>query len=75
VAAVAAFLARPGVKSSEFKVLAALTAWLGVNASTHTVSLIQSVLIALPGIVYALARGFAKTEVRGGAAPAPPAGP
>ena len=58
------FLARPGVQSSEFKVLAAVTAWLGVNTSTHTVSFLQSLVIAAPGIVYAIARGLAKTETR-----------
>lgn len=58
------FFARPGVQSSEFKVLAAVTAWLGVNTSTHTVTLLQAVVIAAPGIVYALSRGLAKTENR-----------
>lgn len=61
---IANFLARPGVQSSEFKVLAAVTTWLGVNSSTHTVSILQSLIIAAPGIVYAIARGLAKTETR-----------
>lgn len=68
--AIAAFLSRPGVQSSEFKVLAAVTAWLGVNASTNTVSFLQAVVIAAPGIVYAIARGLAKTETRNQAPPA-----
>lgn len=58
------FLARPGVQSSEFKVLAAITAWLGVNTSTHTVTFEQALIISLPGIIYALSRGLAKTENR-----------
>lgn len=66
---IASFLSRPGVQSSEFKVLAAVTAWLGVNSSTHTVSLLQAVVIALPGIVYALSRGLAKNETRTGGTP------
>lgn len=69
---VAAFLARPGVQSSEFKVLAALTAWLGLDASQRWVSLVQALLISAPGIAYALSRGLAKTEQRSGP---PPSGP
>ena len=63
---IAAFLARPGVQTSEFKILVAVTAWLGVNTSTHTVTFIQSLVIAAPGIVYAIARGLAKTETSSG---------
>lgn len=61
---IAKFLARPGVQSSEFKVLAAVTAWLGVNSSTHTVTFLQALVISAPGIVYAIARGLAKVEAR-----------
>lgn len=64
--AIQAFLSRPGVQSSEFKVLAALTAWLGVNSSTHTVTFLQGLVIAAPGIVYAISRGLAKQETRAG---------
>lgn len=59
------FLARPGVQSSEFKMLVAVAAWLGVNSSTHTVTFLQALVIAAPGIVYAISRGLAKTETRG----------
>jgi hypothetical protein len=58
------FLARPGVQSSEFKVLVAVTGWLGLNADQHWTSLIQALVISAPGIAYALARGLAKTEQR-----------
>ena len=61
---VSSFLARPGVQTSEFKVLAAVTAWLGLNADQHWTSLLQAVVVATPGIVYALSRGLAKTEQR-----------
>lgn len=64
--AIQAFLNRPGVQSSEFKVLAAVTAWLGVNTSTNTVTTLQALIIAAPGVVYALSRGFAKQETRAG---------
>lgn len=59
---IAKFLARPGVQTSEFKVLVAITAWLGINADQHFVSLVQGVIISAPGIVYALARGMAKYD-------------
>jgi hypothetical protein len=59
------FLSRPGVQSSEFKVLVALTAWLGLNADQHWLSLLQGLVVALPGITYALSRGLAKSEPRG----------
>lgn len=62
--AIQAFLNRPGVQASEFKILAAVTTWLGVNASQHVVTLEQGLAIAAPGIVYAIARGLAKSEVR-----------
>lgn len=71
LAAIQQFLNRPGVQSSEFKVLVAVTAWLGVNTSTHTTSFLQSIVIAAPGAIYAIARGLAKYETRGGAAPPP----
>lgn len=64
LSAIAAFLQRPGVQSSEFKVLAAVTAWLGANADQHFVSILQALVLAAPGIVYAVSRGLAKTEVR-----------
>lgn len=62
--AFAAFLARPGVQSSEFKVLTALTAWLGLNADQHFVTLTTAAVISAPGVVYAIARGYAKAEGR-----------
>ena len=69
---IARFLARPGVQSSEFKVLVAVCAWLGINADQHFVSMINAVIIAAaPGITYAISRGLAKYETRG--TPPPPA--
>lgn len=61
---VSSFLARPGVQSSEFKVLAAVTAWLGLNADQHWTSLVQALVISAPGVAYAISRGLAKTEQR-----------
>jgi hypothetical protein len=62
---VARFLARPGVQSSEFKVLVALCAWLGVNADQHWVSMINALIIAgAPAVTYAVSRGLAKNEQR-----------
>ena len=58
------FLSRPGVQSSEFKVLVALTGWLGLNAGEHWLSFLQALVIAAPGIAYALSRGLAKVESR-----------
>lgn len=67
-AAIQAFFARPGVQSSEFKVLTAAATWLGLNAGEHWVSTIIACVIAAPGGIYAVARGLAKTETT-----APPA--
>lgn len=64
IASVAAFLARPGVQSSEFKVLTACTVWIGLNLGENWVPVWQSIAAAAPGIVYAVARGLAKTETR-----------
>lgn len=58
------FLSRPGVQSSEFKVLAACTVWIGLNLGENWVPVWQSLAAAAPGLVYALARGLAKTETR-----------
>lgn len=63
---ISSFFARPGVQTSEFKVLTAATAWLGLNGSEHWVSWEHAIIAAVPAIVYALSRGFAKTEQRGG---------
>lgn len=68
---VVAFLSRPGVQASEFKVALALLAWLGVNADQHWVSAVHGLIIAAPGIAYIISRGFAKTEQR--TTPTPPA--
>lgn len=65
------FLSRPGVQSSEFKVTVAILTWLGVNADQHWTSLITSLIVALPGLVYVVSRGLAKTEVRGSPTPGP----
>lgn len=62
--ALARFLARPGVQASEFKVLLAAAGWLGLNADQHWLSVVQSVLVALPAFVFAVSRGLAKTEIR-----------
>ena len=63
---IARFLARPGVQSSEFKVLLVLCGWLGVNADQHWVSMLNALIIAgAPALTYALSRGFAKYEPRG----------
>lgn len=60
------FLSRPGVQSSEFKILVALCAFLGVNADQHWLSTINAVIVAgVPAVSYALSRGLAKTETRG----------
>lgn len=61
-----AFLQRPGVQASEFKVLVACGTWLGLNAGEHWTSLGQALVVAAPGLVYALSRGLAKTETRTG---------
>ena len=58
------FLSRPGVQSSEFKIAVAIAAWLGVNQNQHVTSMLNALIIALPGIVYIISRGFAKTETR-----------
>lgn len=62
--AIAQFLSRPGVQSSEFKVLTACTVWIGLNLGENWVPVWQSLAAAAPGIVYALARGLAKYEQR-----------
>lgn len=62
---IAQFLSRPGVQTSEFKVLVALCGWLGLNAGEHWVSTVNALVIAgAPAITYALSRGLAKTETR-----------
>lgn len=67
MSAIQQFLSRPGVQSSEFKVLVALCGWLGLNAGEHWVSMINAAIIAgVPAVGYALSRGLAKTESRGG---------
>ena len=58
------FFSRPCVQAYEFKVLLAATAWLGLNADQHWVSLLQAVVAATPALAYALSRGLAKQEVR-----------
>lgn len=71
--ALQAFLARPGVQASEFKIAVAVTAWLGLNAGEHWMSFLHALIVASPAIAQIISRGLAKTEVRQQQPPTPPA--